>query len=1120
MVIEIILLIVFITLFLFGFYIIYKQVALVKKGEFSNKDRFQCLFYGLIFSLSIMVVFTVAVIFTVRSPDFWDPERTPPDVHPLALLIPFICCLIYVTFYPIIDFLFIALSKESDEGLTPFHKFIRNKIINTSSNKYTNVLIALAFFLLVFVLPPILLSIVGLPFIMIWITWSLVYPIMILTFYGSKGYIAGISDTYYHIPDVRRSIFLNFENAKRGLNQFKSEPGYYIILGIMIFVFIWAWISLFQTIAFFFMCITLSICSLAISTMSSAFVFVTLFFGIIGYFTRFWSRKIKYRGIDIYFAAYLMASIGINVLVNFLIVNPDKLLFTFNLWVFTNQIVPNYVMFAWAAVIEEIVLVVFTSYFFLARNNEFITNIKYSKITKSGQTFDPIPLFNLINHPSNKIREHAEQTLTLMFERIPLKSEIDLNKWKFKNSLLDGISGYNPNSRHICKKILIQLEKDIPEKILPWIIEALESPNYDKCIPITKTLLNANIDFVEKVPKDLIINLIEDSEWRLKLLGIKIFKRLLKKNSDLILKLDINKLINDPNSRIQVEILNLLAESSYIIPIDTIIEKIFHINNEISAAAIKNLKNLNLKEIDKKIISKIIPLMKDPSSSVRASIFEVLVKIGKFKKNNIPILPFFDGLSDSNEETRQAAINVLEKYFEEEPGLLDIDYMINKIDPNNFEALNSLVSLLGRLWKYNPNKILNILLIFIKFENNPLRKTISNILIENHAENPELIVQNLIKIPDVTKYITRGIISQTLINIGKKNPKNIILSLLNYLDDENDDIRLNALNSIDGLIEQFVDYSNLKPILLQLRKDKNKQEKKIASRIISKIAQKDSSLLKPYISEFLQILAKQELSVRIFLIKSLLDIAKDSPDLIPIKEILNFLNDQDSFIRETSAKILGYIGYKLPISVIDALINRASNDDEWIVREAAVTSLGEIINHVDNKEKIIEKLVSLLNDEQNWVRRSALNILSTIKEVNNSHISLNDLINNLRSPDPKVREASAGLVRIFSNQIDEIFNDIVILLEDESKEVRARAINSFVEIIQDVGLKKILSKLLQNLSDEGSIETQRSIALILGRTAKYEDKELKKRVISLLKIRCEMSQDPIICSTLQQLKDA
>ena len=1113
LVIEIILLLVFLIFFIIGFYIIYKQVALVKKGEFRNKDRIQCLFYGIIFSLSILVVFTVAVIYAVRTDEFWDPQTTPPEVHPLALLIPFICCLVYITFYPMIDFLFIALSKESDEGLTPFHKFISDKIINISRNKLVKIFSALVFYLLVFIFPPIILSLLGLPFIMIWITWMLVYPLMILTFYGSKGYIAGISNVYYHIPDIRRSIFINFEDRKRGMKQFLSDPGPYILLGLMLFVFVWAWISLFQTVIFFF------IQKLAISTMTSVFVFVTLLFGILGYFTRFWGRKIKYRGIDIYFAAYLMASIGVNVLVNFLIVNPDKLQYTFNLWAFTTQIYPNFYMFAWAAVIEEIVLVIFTSYFILSRNNEFITNIRYSKITECGQTFDPIPLFNFIKNNDPKIKKHAEETLILMFERIPLKNEINLNEWKFKNSLLDGLSDYDPNSRKICNKILIQLEKDAPEIILPWILEAARSPNYDKCIPITKSLLKADIEFIEKLPEDLILNFIEDSEWRLRKLGLKILNRLIDKNQDLILNLNIKKLINDPDSTIQVEILNLLADSSFILPLDTMLDKIFHYNNNISAAAIKNIKKLDVKQINKKIISKIIPLTKDPSSSVRASIFEVFARIGNFKKFNVPISPFLEGLTDSNEETRLAAINVLENYFKEQPNLLEIDDIISKIDPNDYEILNSVASLLGRLWKFDPDKILTSLLVFIKFENEQLRENISDILVENYKNNPELIVQNLIKIPDISRFITKGIISKTLINISKIDPKNAIQTLIEYFTDENEDIRLNAVNSIDGLIEEFIDLVDVKSVLLTLDRDKNKQVKKITSSIISKVAQKDSSLIKPHISEFLHILINQELSVRIVLSKSLLEIAKESPDIIPIQEILSFLDDKDSFIRETSVKILGFIGYKLSSSVVDVLINKSLIDDEWIVREAAITSLGNIINHVEDKQKIIEKLVPLLNDKQNWVRRSAMNILSNIKEVDSTNIPFDYLHDNLKSNDPKVREASTRLIRLYSNQIEDLFEKFIILLEDESKEVRTSAINGFIDLIQEIGLNRILTRLLQNLSDEGSLETQRSIALILGRTVKYENEKIKKRVISLLKIRCEMSQDPIICSILQQLRE-
>ena len=77
-----------------------------------------------------------------------------------------------------------------------------------------------------------------------------------------------------------------------------------------------------------------------------------------------------------------------------------------------------------------------------------------------------------------------------------------------------------------------------------------------------------------------------------------------------------------------------------------------------------------------------------------------------------------------------------------------------------------------------------------------------------------------------------------------------------------------------------------------------------------------------------------------------------------------------------------------------------------------------------------------------------------------------------------------------------------------------------VEIIQNVGVSKMLSKLLKNLSDESTIETQQSIAIILGRTVRYEDEKLKKRVISLLKMRCEMSQDPTICEVLTKLRES
>ncbi len=611
----------------------------------------------------------------------------------------------------------------------------------------------------------------------------------------------------------------------------------------------------------------------------------------------------------------------------------------------------------------------------------------------------------------------------------------------------------------------------------------------------------------------------------MKLLGLRILSRLVIANNEMIMHLFqkkylLNRLVNSPDNQIQVEILNILAETEVVLPIKSIIDRIKHSNKAIRAAAIKNLKNISLDNIDSELVFKIIPLMKDSAGEVRASIFEVLAKFGNFRKLFVPILPFLEGLTDSNANVRHASVLALEKYFDESPGSLDLDSIINRIDPNDNEGLNSVLSLLGRLWNKDPEKILTILLIFIKFDNDQLKENISKILIEKYDSSPDLVIKEIITIPDVAKFITKGIIARTIIEIAKKDPQKVIPELISYLDSDNDDIRLNAIVSLDGLIDKFSEMVNIKPILKLLQSDKNQQIKKEASKIISKIAKRDPTSIKPVISIILQSLKSQEDSVKIVLSKSLLEISKESPELLPIRPIIGFLSDKESFIRETAAKILGFISSEdVADEIIMALINEALIDEEWIVREAAVTSLGKIMLQIEDKEMIIMQFVSLLDDDQAWVRRSAMNILSNMEEMKASDLPFEKLSNSLTDEDPKVREAAAGLLKIYRNMIDRIYDKIVILLEDESEEVRKSMINTMVDIIEHIGLDKVLSKLLKNLSDEGSMEAQRSTALILERTTMYAPEKTKKRVISLLKIRAEMSQDPVISNTLHKLRE-
>ena len=412
-------------------------------------------------------------------------------------------------------------------------------------------------------------------------------------------------------------------------------------------------------------------------------------------------------------------------------------------------------------------------------------------------------------------------------------------------------------------------------------------------------------------------------------------------------------------------------------------------------------------------------------------------------------------------------------------------------------------------------------MIFIKFNDSELKERISNNIVDNFKRNPSLILDKLIRVKDESKYVSKGIISKTIIKISKEHPNDVIPKLIEYLGLGDKEVKLNIISSLDGLIEDYIDLINLNSIFTLFRDDSDKEVKKGTSQLISEISRIKPLALKPVLAELLHLLPDQDLSVRIVLSKSMLEISKQLPDMISIPLTIKFLSDSDSFIRETSVKILGYIGRRQPLVAADALINKGLADDEWIVRDAAVDSLGKIFHYVENKEIVIEKLVNLLDDDKSWVRRSSMNLLSSIKGISASLIPFKKVTENLSNGDSKVREGAANLLKIYSlDNIDQIFNNILSLLGDESEDVRSTTIDVMVEIIQNVGISKMLSKLLKNLSDESTIETQQSIAIILGRTVRYEDEKIKKRVISLLKMRCEMSQDPTICEVLTKLRES
>ncbi len=1128
MIAEISLIIIFVIVSILGAYLIYRQVALVKKEELSWMDFAKCGFYGIIFSSAVMIVIGMAFIFAINSPDLWEYSVIKPQktINPLMLFIPLTICLVYITIYPLLDFIYISISSESKKGLTVFHNRLGETLINRFDSQNISILLAIGLYFLMFFLPPLLMSLMGIPLILIWSTWFLVYPLMILTYYGAKGYIAGITNAYVHLPDPSRSLFLPFEDTRKTFKEFIDDPFSRIIIGLMLFVFVWQWISMIQTL------LLVITGSMAISPYSySGMVFITLLFGVIGYFTRFWGRKIQYRAIDIYFAAYLMAGVGMNVFVNFLIVNIEKLEVTLNAWLLTAPITRVYLFFAFPAVIEEIVLILFTSYYFLVRTSNFNINFFKSKITECEQTFDPIPLFNFIKSNNPKLRIQAEEALMRMYERIPLKTDININDIKYKHPLIDGLSNPHPNTRRISYNILLQLEENIPEKILPWIINALNSPNYEKSILIAKSVLESPLKVANNIPIPILLNLINDPEWRLKRLALKIISKVFDHRKNLIELLEIYKLLNDPDEEIQAETLKILSTTSYQIPYNLLFQKIEHINERVRTQAIKNIVNIKDDQKKRELLSRTTLLLHDPSTHVRTSILESLANIGNIDKHISSIEPLLNAMVAHDEHLRKAAISALKTYNEENPKDIDVKSMIKRIDEDKIDILLDFLCLIGdfwnkkiRFWNKNPEEILNVLLKYLKFDNNEVREKVSDIIVEKFSLNPGIIFNKLIQIPDISTFVTKGIISRTLIKIAEKYPREAIPRLNEFKDFDKNEAKINAMSALDGCIEKHPDLVDINPFISILETTKDEEIKNEASKVLTKIAKMSPEAIKPIVPKLTTLIKGQKTSVKITVGKSLLKIAEDSPELIEVDFVKNLLSEDDAFIKESAIKILGHIGkisedYE---AIFNLLLQKSLKDKDWIVREAAITSLGRIIPHVENKSFIVEKLISLLEEEEEpWVQSSILNLLSEVKEITPESIPL-DSISKLTSHDnDKVRQAAAKFLHIYSKgELEPIIDSIFSLLDDPSNNVRDKMINSIVSIIHESGIKKILPRLLEHLSDEYSMRLNRSIALILGRSVKYENEEIKNRVISVLEIRCQMSQDPVICRILHELEES
>ncbi|MHA1730578.1 MAG: HEAT repeat domain-containing protein, partial [Promethearchaeota archaeon] len=627
-------------------------------------------------------------------------------------------------------------------------------------------------------------------------------------------------------------------------------------------------------------------------------------------------------------------------------------------------------------------------------------------------------------------------------------------------------------------------------------------------------------EVVGAIPKKTVLQLLHDKEWRLRQVATKVISRRLDVDPGFVSASQLVELIDDPDFGVQGEVLKTLVKIDAPVPASLILDKLKHPNEKVRSGAAMAFSKIDLERVDSSSLPFLIKLMDDPDWRVRSSVFEAIGKMETFPKHALPVEPILNGLFDQKEKVRDAASHALGQIAEKAPFHLNVDELVGQYKSRGADAKVAIAPVLGKLLQYDEGKILPVLLDGMSHPDPDLKRSAAEQVTLYGMEKPEAVLEELIKVPEKAGFVKKGIVSESLVKIGSSNPEVVVPFLLEKLrspDEDERTIAATVIGEIGAKAPELVDVQLLAKVLLE---DGNNKVRKQVGKSISDIAEEDPHLVKGIVVNLLAALKDEDESVRITISKAIMNISSNAPELIPIPPIIEKLADDDTFTRESLVHVLGNIGQKLPGESIKALIS-AMGDPEWIVRNAAADALGKVAQHVPENRDIPALLENLLDDEDKWVRSKAASALAKIAEKNPHIVDVEKVLNGLKDEDENVQSAHLQIAgAVGSKYYSLVIPKLTELFGSPSKAVRDAAVSAFTKIGQSLENEKWVSQLLALFSDEVPIATQQSAALVCRRLFKYGAEKEKKRAIQLLTIRCEMSQDEVICGVLRELMES
>jgi len=1012
--------------------------------------------------------------------------------------------------------------SDNYTGMTPFQEFFAQKIIHPLDLKWKRYLTISALWIGFFIFPPILLSLVGIPVFISFMGWSFIYPILIIAYLGNRGFVIGIVKNTYTHHTMERSLHLTFDKSPRifGVLFHRFLSTVMLIISIVTYVVMIIVVILFSV--YFFSGAVGSVKGTSFQTFAISLSFI---FGIIGYFSRFWNKKIKFRWIDVLLSAWLIASVGINVLTNFMILRLDKgLIDIFSSWSVTEIITlnspisgGNHVLFIPVALIEEVMFLILVNYYLFSKNSKFFLQARLNLMEFAAANFIPIPLFNFVHHSSPQLRVAAKHELIQMYARLPVRNDIKYTHKRYMDPLFDALSDSNKYNKEVAQEILDQAIKNHPDKILPSIVKVMQSGNCDAILNLGDAL-KKHPEFLLKIPSEHIVHLFTHPNYQLKRLGADLLLGLPKQPSSLS-KEAVMKGISDFDYEYQGKCMEIATKYGLLKDLTLLLNKVKGSKSHLQQVAIQSfvgLLNRDDFELTNKDIKKIIEELDSGNTSSREAAILSISRLGDLKKFKIPFEPFLSGIKSQIQTVREASERVLRELM---PNMKtnDMSQMFNTFitlsESADEDTIHHILPLIASSWKQYPQKVMSILTKFLKSSNKHTQNAVEQALSDIAREDSNVVLNALMPIHDERTYLTKSVLQKTLHKIGSENPDSIKL-LENFVVQSNVTVKKNALTAMEELSEEYAHFFDPHLLIEQMKTETFAEIRLNLLSVLSNVIQHSTTIEMQIVTELLPLLECDDRDLRKRTCILFEVIAKIDSSLISMDVIQKLSKDENPSIRESSAKIVRYyVSTQKELSI--QLLNELIDDEKWIVQSAVIYTL--MSSDWEMESELIEKIISMIDQPDEWLSRKILEFIQFVGKKYPEQIPISKLQQLSSHPNPHIRSMVLKIIELLSFEV--AWELLLKLMQDEDPQVRDQAARSLVSVSKNMTISNLYSHTLKYFSDETNILLQRSIANALQRIVKYESSEVKNRLIGILKIRCQLSQDPVLCQIWHELDE-